>query len=205
MSCKPIQINDKGCIFRSKLEWRHTEMFEALGIQWKYEPQVFDLSNSSYLTGYPPNLQWYLPDFQIVFPSGLTCYLEVKPRITRQSIAKLRLKALAHHTGVLTLMSENFYKSLPAFWWYDPLNHARIMRPTDYARLCICSYCRKVLLRPAAKCSCNAPVQYNHPMLEKALARTKVQIDETKIWTSADSRQKGSPLRRTRYPHRQNL
>lgn len=64
---KPIETRYKGCRFRSRLEARHAVYFDALGIEWLYEPEGFKFSGG-----------YYLPDF--FFPGlGEGAYGEVKP------------------------------------------------------------------------------------------------------------------------------
>jgi len=65
MSIKAIETRYKGYRFRSRLEARWAVFFDALGLQWEYEPEGFDLGDAG----------WYLPDFYI--PSVDT-YIEIK-------------------------------------------------------------------------------------------------------------------------------
>lgn len=50
---KAIQTEWHGCRFRSRLEARWAVVFEAMGIDWEYEPEGFVLDDGT----------WYLPDF----------------------------------------------------------------------------------------------------------------------------------------------
>lgn len=52
---KPIETVYKGYRFRSRLEARWAVFFDALGIEWEYEPEGFVL----------PNGMKYLPDFRL--------------------------------------------------------------------------------------------------------------------------------------------
>ena len=63
---KPIETFYNGYRFRSRLEARWAVFFDALGIDYEYETEGFDLGNGV----------WYLPDFYI--PSW-DCYIEIKP------------------------------------------------------------------------------------------------------------------------------
>lgn len=38
-----IETSYKGCRFRSRLEARYAVFFDALGIEWQYEPQGFEI------------------------------------------------------------------------------------------------------------------------------------------------------------------
>ena len=53
MSTKAIQTRYKGYHFRSRLEARWAVFFDAMGLEWEYEPEGFEL----------PSGEWYLPDF----------------------------------------------------------------------------------------------------------------------------------------------
>jgi hypothetical protein len=65
---KAIETVYKGYRFRSRLEARWGVFFDALGIQWEYEKEGFQLSNG----------EWYLPDFWLpTFSGGM--WAEVKP------------------------------------------------------------------------------------------------------------------------------
>ncbi|HEF5705400.1 hypothetical protein [Bacillus cereus group sp. BfR-BA-01423] len=55
MNIKPIETIYKGYRFRSRLEARWAVFFDALGIEWKYENEGYDLGEYG----------WYLPDFEI--------------------------------------------------------------------------------------------------------------------------------------------
>ncbi|WP_299313471.1 hypothetical protein [uncultured Halomonas sp.] len=52
---KAIETIYKGYRFRSRLEARWAVFFDALGIEWEYEPEGFDLGEAG----------WYLPDFYL--------------------------------------------------------------------------------------------------------------------------------------------
>lgn len=69
MDIKPIATEYKGYKFRSRLEARWAVFFDAIGANWKYEAEGFDLGGI-----------WYLPDFQIESDRYIT-YIEIKPSI----------------------------------------------------------------------------------------------------------------------------
>lgn len=54
MTLKAIETRYKGYRFRSRLEARWAVFFDALGVEYQYEPQGFDLGGV-----------WYLPDFYL--------------------------------------------------------------------------------------------------------------------------------------------
>lgn len=64
MTITPIETRYAGCRFRSRLEARWAVFFDALGVEWRYEPQ-------GYVVGGRP----YLPDFWL--PSSKV-WVEVK-------------------------------------------------------------------------------------------------------------------------------
>jgi hypothetical protein len=65
---KAIQTRYKGYSFRSRLEARWAVFFDALGLEWEYEPEGFDLGDAG----------WYLPDFRVT-SGNITHWYEVKP------------------------------------------------------------------------------------------------------------------------------
>ena len=70
---KAIETEYNGILFRSRLEARWAILFDALKIEWVYEPECFLLSNN----------QKYTPDFYIPF---FDLYVEVKPTFFWQNI-----------------------------------------------------------------------------------------------------------------------
>ncbi len=66
---KAIETQFKGYRFRSRLEARWAVFFDALGIQWEYEKEGYDLGE----------LGWYLPDFWL---PEFNQWVEVKPPTT---------------------------------------------------------------------------------------------------------------------------
>ena len=87
MSVRPIETTYRGYLFRSRLEARWAVFFDALGIEWEYEPEGFVL----------PDGERYLPDFFLpTFDGGM--YVEVKP--TDEEFAKARKFAEAAKTRV---------------------------------------------------------------------------------------------------------
>lgn len=63
---KAIETRYKGYRFRSRLEARWAVFFDALGIEWEYEKEGFDLGVHG----------WYLPDFWLP-KHGI--WIEIKP------------------------------------------------------------------------------------------------------------------------------
>lgn len=63
---KPIETQYKGYRFRSRLEARWAVFFDALGVQWEYEKEGYDLGDFG----------WYLPDFWL---PQVKSFAEVKP------------------------------------------------------------------------------------------------------------------------------
>jgi len=60
-----IETRYKGYRFRSRLEARWAVFFDALGVEWRYETEGFDLGDGL----------WYLPDF--LLPEQ-QCWIEIK-------------------------------------------------------------------------------------------------------------------------------
>jgi len=67
---RAIETQYKGYRFRSRLEARWAVFFDALGVEWQYEPQGYALNGGTV---------HYLPDFYLpLFSGGI--YVEVKPK-----------------------------------------------------------------------------------------------------------------------------
>lgn len=84
---KAIETIYNGYRFRSRLEARWAVFFDALGVEYEYEPEGFDLGGGLY----------YLPDFRVKCwgVRGVICdepfdlYIEVKGNMTRSDAAKI--------------------------------------------------------------------------------------------------------------------
>src|SRR3546814_5021002 len=105
----------KGYRFRSRLEARWAVFFDALGLQWEYEPEGFDLGAAG----------WYLPDFRVQ-DDGWVHWYEVKPK---ESPIDLKLKAFR---AVLGCHSESHmnWNSMTHAWQIngDPVDACWTMR-----------------------------------------------------------------------------
>ena len=78
---KAIETRYKGYRFRSRLEARWSVLFDALGIEWEYEKEGYDLGCWGY----------YLPDFEIKTTKGNRWFVEVKGDMTDETgLAKAR-------------------------------------------------------------------------------------------------------------------
>ena len=79
---KAIETAYKGYRFRSRLEARWAVFFDALGLEWQYEPEGFEFEGGVR----------YLPDFYLPkFDSGV--YVEVKPEGGDDTKSRLLAKA----------------------------------------------------------------------------------------------------------------
>lgn len=78
---KPIETRYNGYRFRSRLEARWAVFFDALGIEWEYEKEGYDLGEAG----------WYLPDFWL---PGMDMFAEIKGQELTQG-EKCKIAALA--------------------------------------------------------------------------------------------------------------
>lgn len=90
---RAIETRYKQRLFRSRLEARYAVLFDALAINWDYEPEAFDLGFG----------QWYLPDFFLHWagdgqPPGSGYWVEVKGRTPTQDETR-KLNLLCTQTG----------------------------------------------------------------------------------------------------------
>jgi len=99
---KAIETRYKGYRFRSRLEARYAVFFDALGIEWEYEKEGYDLGVKG----------WYLPDFSIKTSSDRYWLCEVKgDLLDRPGIEKARYLddfPPYPYMGVLMLTSLDF-------------------------------------------------------------------------------------------------
>lgn len=82
---KPIETKYNGYRFRSRLEARWAVYFDALGIEYEYEKEGYNLGE----------LGWYLPDFWL---PQVQWFAEVKP-LELSNIEKLNCNKLSELTG----------------------------------------------------------------------------------------------------------
>jgi len=104
VTIKAIETAYAGCRFRSRLEARWAVFFNALGIEWQYEPEGFEIG-----TGYGPCdcggpqcfcdntlLTRYLPDFYLPRDK---LWIEVKGVIDSDPLLKLAVHCLDPWSG----------------------------------------------------------------------------------------------------------
>lgn len=97
---KAIETKYKGYRFRSRLEARWAVFFDALGLQWEYEPQGFDLGFG----------ELYLPDFWL---PDLGAWIEIKGKQpTKFEIRKV--EKLAFGTGNTVVLAVGLPESYEA-------------------------------------------------------------------------------------------
>lgn len=104
MTIKAIETFYKGYHFRSRLEARWAVFFDAIGLEWQYEPEGFDLGDGVY----------YLPDFKVVLTTGDTRWFEVKGNlldISDSDCVKIFEFSKYHELGILdgVPMKESYY------------------------------------------------------------------------------------------------
>jgi hypothetical protein len=78
---KAIETIYNGYRFRSRLEARWAVFFDALGLEYEYEPEGFDLGDGLY----------YLPDFHLPdFFCGCPAWVEIKPDIPKPDSIEIK-------------------------------------------------------------------------------------------------------------------
>lgn len=122
MSIKPIETIYKGYRFRSRLEARWAVFFDALGIEWQYEVEGFDLSGYDEVDAYGYKVvdykleggTWYLPDFYL---PGQGAWVEIKPTVDYgDAIAKPEIFARAQEKDVFVFMGEPYEGKVTYLW-----------------------------------------------------------------------------------------
>jgi hypothetical protein len=98
-----IPTTYKGYKFRSRLEAKWACFFDAMGCEWEYEPEGFQIQ-------LPGNKKptWYLPDFFVRSGIGWGdgCWIEIKPNGTDcdNSRALRLIKGVSHDSDTSTLL-----------------------------------------------------------------------------------------------------
>lgn len=120
---KAIETQYKGYRFRSRLEARWAVFFDALGIEWQYEPEGFEMADGTR----------YLPDFWLpTFGDGM--YVEVKPKggdfSKAKFFAEMALVRVWLAEGEPTYRAWNVYENMSYYeqdgtwieegWWETP-------------------------------------------------------------------------------------
>lgn len=113
MKIKAIETIYNGYKFRSRLEARWAVFFDALDIEYDYEPEGFYLGKAG----------WYLPDFRLYEPS---LWIEVKPRFpTTEEMNKMHALtqgktengAILYGTPWVTPLNEWVNDNYPDDWY----------------------------------------------------------------------------------------
>lgn len=128
MMIKAIETVYNGYKFRSRLEARWAVFFDALGVEYQYEIEGFDLSGydelnyfgervvDSYLDG---ESKWYLPDFYL---PGQMAWIEIKPTVDFSQTNKAEIFARAQDKDVFVFMGEP-YKGKAEYLWLTPTKY----------------------------------------------------------------------------------
>ena len=167
MQIQAIETSYKGYRFRSRLEARWAVFFDALGIEWRYEMEGYELPAGR-----------YLPDFYI---PHLDCWIEIKGEKPTE-LEQEKVSQLASQQKKAAYL---FFGEIP---WID--DHGEIEKPADCAialfefgwdhdyRWCQCTQCGKFGIqfsgcgdRICARATCPTAKEYgadNTPALKAA-------------------------------------
>lgn len=121
---KPIETVYKGYRFRSRLEARWAVFFDALDIEWYYEPEGFQLSDGT----------MYLPDFYL--PQCKT-FFEVKGIMKEEDQHKIDLLSADLKMPVAVGYADMTFQSPDN--WYNSYQ----LSPKSESLLVVCDKCDK--------------------------------------------------------------
>ncbi len=105
---RAIETEYRGYRFRSRLEARWAVFMDTVGVQYRYEPEGFDLGGV-----------WYLPDFWL---PDLKTFLEIKPtELEQHDPAHAKAEGLATGSGfrVIMLCGEPWPEQYEGFYFGD--------------------------------------------------------------------------------------
>lgn len=111
MNIKAIETVYKGYCFRSRLEARWAVFFDALGLEWEYEPEGFDLGDGVY----------YLPDFRVVLPTGASGWFEVKGNLLE--ISDSDCAKIFEFSKYYTLSILDGVPMKESYYFFSPTSH----------------------------------------------------------------------------------
>lgn len=125
MTIKAIETVYKGYKFRSRLEARWAVFFDAMGIEYQYELEGFDLGEAG----------WYLPDFYLP-ESGW--FVEVKPLGDISDKDQAKIDALdnnppSYATGVIVATGD---PALPKEQFDHTFIFLTMIRPKGWDNFC---------------------------------------------------------------------
>lgn len=106
---KAIDTQYKGCRFRSRLEARWAVFFDALGIEWEYEKEGYELPT------YGGNTFHYLPDFWL---PNERLWFEVKGQDASAEETE-KCRSLRDHVGAVILAEGNIGEQKLTLFCYD--------------------------------------------------------------------------------------
>lgn len=134
MKIKPIETVYKGYKFRSRLEARWAVFFDALGIEWEYEPEGYDLGGGVY----------YLPDFFLknvsIRHGEKGIWAEVKPKqpTVSEDWKMQRLVIGTEKSGVILVGMPDQEKCKHFQYYFAKENHSNYCLCCDDDSCCSC-------------------------------------------------------------------
>lgn len=95
-----IETRAYGCRFRSRLEARWAVFFTQAGFDWEYEPEGAALSSGNYLC-----------DFRVTGPTGVSVWVEVKPKLEQDQADDPRWAELARTSGLMLFTVRGMHRT----------------------------------------------------------------------------------------------
>lgn len=142
MDIKPIETYYRGCHFRSRIEARWAVFYDYLGLDWRHEPEGYNLNGILYLPDY------YIPGIGFIEIKG------AEP--TKEETRKCELLSNIEKTylffGDIPESPADCFDTSSAYWF---MNGAQMDCCYHW---CICPVCRKVGIqyegRASRNCDC---------------------------------------------------
>jgi hypothetical protein len=144
MTIQAIETKYKGYRFRSRLEARWAVFFDALGIEWEYEKEGYQLEPTDDIAG--DETVYYLPDFYLPV---LDVWVEVKGEQLSYT-DEIKIRRLAHYSKKSVLVVGSIPSKSKFFNSVDNVTQYKGFYYCDKGGLdftyyfCECSYCGEI-------------------------------------------------------------
>ena len=164
---KPIETRYKGFRFRSRLEARWAVFFDAVGIEWDYEPEGFEVGSKAYLPDF------WLPELGIWYEiKGTLTWKETNAGGLRGFLSpELRLMQDFRDKGVACCLSEGLPGWRKIHWFGWDANESSAGASEDYGHWIISDKSNQAIIR----------LEYMYSRPDKSIYNSEIFSSENEL------------------------